>query len=84
MALAKYGTGIIEITGSFAGQHFKRDLSGNHISAQPRIIKRRTTAQAAQRNAFQQARQFCNNYTCISINIYRILNGLPPEHIHTA
>jgi hypothetical protein len=82
MALARYGTGIVEIRGSLGGQYHSRDGSGNHISSQPRVIKRRTSLQKAQRDAFARARRFCDNYTCIKVNMFRMLNNLPLKHVH--
>lgn len=82
MALAKTGGGITDIRGKIAGNVFTRDKAGLHIQAQKRAIRSRTPAQRIQRNAFAQARRFCEIQGCISKNIYHILNGLPLEHIH--
>ncbi len=79
MALTRYGSGIIEMQGSFGGQYHSRDKSGNHVSARPRIIKRRTAAQQKQRNAFAQARAYSTDHRIVSYNIYRALNNLPMQ-----
>jgi len=84
MSLVKYGSGIVEITGKFAGTHFKRDRFGHHSCRMKKRIKSRSCAQAKQRNAFMVARRFCSIQECISHNIYRALNDLPLEHYHPA
>lgn len=59
MALAKMGGGIVEITGKFAGNVFKRDASGQHTQALPRTLKRNpSSSQRTQRNAWRR----CNVY----------------------
>lgn len=79
MALLKYGGGIVEITGTFAGQHFKRDRSGHHCSCMQRRVRQQTAAQLNQRNAFARARAFSTDNRVVSYNIYRALNGLPMQ-----
>lgn len=77
MALARYGAGIILIAGKVGGDVHKRDKSGNHVTALKRHIRKRTPAQARQRNAFAQARAYSKDPRVVSYNIYRALNGLP-------
>lgn len=84
MSLIKTGSGIVEIKGQLGGVYFHRDSSGLHENPKPRHIKKRTASQKAQRDAFAQARRFCNIQACISYNIYRVLNGLSLKHYHPA
>lgn len=89
MALIKTGQGVTDIRGGTGGVYFTRDKSGLHCSSKPRSIRRRTVAQDAQRKAFIAARTFCISNPasdgskdwvnrCVSLNIYRVLNGLSP------
>ncbi len=77
MSLVEHGDGIIKMQGTFAGQHFKRDRSGNHCSAMQRRVKSRTDAQAKQRNAFSKARRYTKDPRWVSYYIYQALNNLP-------
>jgi hypothetical protein len=90
MTLVKTGSGISDIRGSVSGSYFSRDKSGLHMSRHPRSIRRRSALQDKRRKAFIAARQFCrvdpnNDGTksflnrCVSLNIYRIYNGLSPQ-----
>lgn len=59
MALTKCGNGIVEITGKFAGNIYKRDASGQHTQAAGRKVKSNPTAgQRLQRNSWRT----CNIY----------------------
>lgn len=85
MSLVKYGDGVIEITGTIGGQHFKRDRSGSHCCRIQRRVRAKTAAQTKQRNAFIRARAFSTDNRVVSYNIYRALNGLsmkmpPPDY----
>lgn len=77
MVLIRPGGGIIEIRGGFGGVYFTRDKSGLHQSAMPRRVRQQTTAQRAQRKAFEKARAYSKDERSVSYNIYRTLNGLP-------
>lgn len=79
MSLVKFGGGIVGITGTFAGQHFKRDRSGSHICRMQRRVRSRSSAQDKQRKAFVRARAFSTDNRVVSYNIYRALNGLPMQ-----
>lgn len=59
MALSKMGDGIVEITGKFAGNVYKRDASGQHTQALARRVRHNATAgQRLQRNCWRT----CNIY----------------------
>lgn len=79
MTLVKTGGGVTDIRGGFGGVYFTRDKSGLHSSAKPRTVRRLSSAQLKQRNAFRQARAFSTDPRVVSYNIYRALNGLPME-----
>ena len=76
MALIRTGQGITDIRGGMKGIYFTRDRSGLHVSAKPRRVSQRTTAQNKQRSAFSQARAFSKVNRTVSYNIYRFLNNL--------
>ncbi len=79
MAILRLCGGIVDITGSFAGSYFHRDKYGIHLSSKPRHVQQLTPAQRIQRNAFITARAFSHDPRFVSYNIYRVLNGLPPQ-----
>ena len=80
MAIIKTGGGITDIRGGTGGVYFTRDKSGLHCSAKPRRVKQRTVNQDKQRKAFIVARAFSKDERVVSYNIYRALNGLPPQN----
>ncbi|MBA7606366.1 hypothetical protein ES703_13514 [subsurface metagenome] len=77
MPLVIYGDGVVEIRGTFAGQHFKRDRSGNHFCSMQRRVHSRSSAQAKQRKAFSKARAHTKDPRWVSWYIYQALNDLP-------
>jgi len=76
MVIIKTGPHITDIKGGVGGVVFSRDKSGIHARSKPRRVKRRTTGQRVQQNAFSKARSFSKVNRTVSYNIYRILNGL--------
>lgn len=77
MALIRTGQGITDIRGSISGCYFHRDKFGLHSSSHPRVVYKRTDAQARQRSAFSTARSFSQLNRVVSYNIYLALNSLP-------
>lgn len=85
MALIRTTTGIIDISGSMAGNTFAKDRYGHHIRAKARRVRQRTQAQLTQRRAFIRARNYSKDNRIVSYNIYRALNNLematpPPDY----
>lgn len=60
MALIKPGPGIVDIRGRQGGHVYQRDGSGLHVKAYRHPRHKRTTGQAAQRNAYREACTFCS------------------------
>jgi len=79
MALIRTGQGVTDIRGGMGGIYFTRDRSGLHITAKPRRVRQRSSAQNKQRNAFAKARAFSKINRTVSYNIYRFLTGLGPK-----
>lgn len=51
MALAKYGGGLIQLSGSIAGNTFARNRYGNYVRARTKPVNPKTAAQIAVRSA---------------------------------
>lgn len=86
MSLIKTAQPVESITGSIAGNVFTGDSAGKHIRANPRRVRRCSSAQKKQRDAFRKARRYSTDNRTLSYYIYRVLNNLPiaPELITPA
>lgn len=58
MALVKYGGGVIQMSGSIAGNTFARNSSGNYVRARTKPVNPKTTYQVRSRDCLS----FCTAY----------------------